>query len=179
MLCRGSPVSQRLSYSFWKSFLFLSGCSSCLHFRPFWMFDMFPQGNWFWIEIDLMCSEVLSCWASAGAFGVRGGQVLCRHGPEAAGSEGWEEVVRRGPLRVMLLTPQALHRPGTLPISQLVTWRHGGGSRVLSEKCSVGVASFHLGGLPAFLPSCPLSVPPHLPREAGRKQPSEVGRLLP
>lgn len=46
-------------------------------------------------EIDLMCSEVLSCWASTGAFGVQGGQVLCRHGPEAAGSEVGE-VVRRG-----------------------------------------------------------------------------------
>ena len=66
----------------------------------------------------------------------------------------------------MLLTPQVLRRPGTPPISQLATWRHGGGSRVLSEKCSVGVASFHLG---ACLPPCLLFVPPHLPREAGRE----------
>lgn len=42
-------------------------------------------------------SEVLSRWASAGAFRGRGGQVLCRRGPEAAGSGGrWEEVVRGG-----------------------------------------------------------------------------------
>lgn len=76
-------------------------------------------------------------------------------------------MVRRGGVEGHALTPQALLRPGTPPISQLATWRHGGGSRLLWEKRPVGFASFHLW---AFLPPSLL-----LP---GGKQPREVGGLL-
>ena len=76
-------------------------------------------------------------------------------------------MVRRGGVEGHALPPpQALLRPGTPPISQLATWRHQGGSRLLWEKLLLGSPPFISG--PSCLPLCSSPLTARSRREAAQ-----------
>lgn len=118
-------------------------------------------------------SGVLSRWASAGACGVRGGRVLCRRGPEAARSGGWEEVVRRGGVEG--------HAPDPPGAAQSWNSAHQSAGDMETRRrasASLGEMSCWVHLLSSLGLPASLSVLPIYHEKPGGKQPREVGGLL-
>ena len=72
--------------------------------------------------------------------------------PRLPDQEGGRKWCGGGGFEGHALTPQALLRPGTPPISQLARWRHGGGSGFSGRNVRLGSPPFISG--PSCLPLC-------------------------